>query len=136
VGDFDLTKGEEITLAKLSVKAAEKHDSLRYIASVWDYENYRLTDNLAEKGLKVLTFSSILKHNYFPLAKIVEELLEIGEIALGIPVEIEFAVNLEYDQVHKYKPSFYILQIRPLSVSADAYRIDAEKTVKKRFADV
>ncbi len=128
--DFDLTKGEEITLEKINVRAAEKHDSLRYIASVWDYENYRLTDNLAEKGMKVLTFSSILKHNYFPLAQIVEELLEIGEIALGIPVEIEFAVNLEYDQLHKFKPSFYILQIRPLSVSADAYRIDAEKLVK------
>jgi len=100
---------------------------------VWDYENYRLTDNLSEKGLKVLTFSNILKHNYFPLAKIVEELLEIGEIALGIPVEIEFAVNLEYDQIHKFQPSFYILQIRPLSVSADAYRIDAEKLVKSEL---
>jgi len=128
--DFDLTKGEEITLEKINVRVADKHGSLRYIASVWDYENYRLTDNLEERGMKVLTFSNILKHNYFPLAQIVEELLEIGEIALGIPVEIEFAVNLEYDQVHKYKPSFYILQIRPLSVSADAYRIDAEKLVK------
>ncbi len=128
--DFDLTKGEEITLEKLNIRTADKHGSLRYLASVWDYENYRLTDNLEEKGMKVLTFSNILKHNYFPLAKIVEELLEIGEIALGIPVEIEFAVNLEYDQRYKFKPSFYILQIRPLSVSADAYRIDAAKLVK------
>jgi CheY-like chemotaxis protein len=131
LNDSDLRKGEEITLAKLTIKDAEKHDSLRYIASVWDYENYRLTDNLAERGLKVITFSNILKHNYFPLAKIVEELLEIGEIALGIPVEIEFAVNLEYDPRYKHKPSFYILQIRPLSVSADAYRIDAEQLKKK-----
>lgn len=131
LNDSDLTRGEEITLAKLTIKDAEKHDSLRYIASVWDYENYRLTDNLAERGMKVITFSNILKHNYFPLAKIVEELLEIGEIALGIPVEIEFAVNLDYDQRYKHKPSFYILQIRPLSVSADAYRIDAEQLDKK-----
>lgn len=133
LNDSDLTKGEEITLAKLNIKDAEKHDSLRYIASVWDYENYRLTDNLAERGMKVLTFSNILKHNFFPLAQIVEELLEIGEIALGIPVEIEFAVNLEFDQVHKFKPSFYILQIRPLSVSADAYRIDATQLDKKEL---
>jgi len=130
LNDFDLTKGEEITLSKLNTKDAMAHGTLKYIASVWDYENYRLTDNLEEKGLKVLTFSSILKHNYFPLAQIVSELLEIGEIALGIPVEIEFAVNLEYDQIHKYKPSFYILQIRPLSVSADAYRIDPNQLVK------
>ncbi len=131
LNDSDLCKGEEITLAKLTVKDADKQGSLDYIASVWDYENYRLTDNLAERGMKVITFSSILKHNYFPLAQIVEELLEIGEIALGIPVEIEFAVNLEYDPRYKHKPSFYILQIRPLSVSADAYRIDAEQLDKQ-----
>ncbi len=124
--DFDLTRGEEITLAKLSLKDAEQHDTLRYLASIWDYENFRLTDNLQERGLKVLTFSSILKYGYFPLAKIVEELLEIGEIALGIPVEIEFAVNLDRDNSFAGKPTFYILQIRPLSVSTDAYHIEAE----------
>ena len=131
--DFNLTKGEEITLSRLTLKDAEKHDTLKYLASVWDYENYRLTDNLQERGLKVLTFSSILKYNYFPLAKIVEELLEIGEIALGIPVEIEFAVNLDHDKCFAGKPTFYILQIRPLSVSTDAYRIDAENLDKNEL---
>ncbi len=129
--EFDLTKGEEITLSKMNIKDAMAHGTLKYIASVWDYDNYRLTDNLEERGLKVLTFSSILKHNYFPLAQIVSELLEIGEIALGIPVEIEFAVNLDSDSRYGYKPSFYILQIRPLSVSADAYRIDATQLDKQ-----
>jgi len=124
MNDFDLTKGEEITLVKLGLRDAEKHGMLKYMASVWDYENYRLTDNLNEQGMKVLTFSSILKYNYFPLAQIVEELLEIGEIALGIPVELEFAVNLDHDELHGHKPTFFILQIRPLSVNTDAYRID------------
>lgn len=128
--DFDLTKGEEITLSKLNLADADKHGSLRYLASIWDYENFRLTDNLQERGMKVLTFSSILKYNYFPLAKIVGELLEMGEIALGIPVEIEFAVNLEHEKSHAKKPTFYILQIRPLSVSKDAYHIDAARLDK------
>ncbi len=133
LNDFDLTKGEEITLAKLNLKDAEKHGVLRYLASVWDYENYRLTDNLDEPGLKVLTFAGILKYNYFPLAKIVEELLEIGEIALGIPVELEFAVNLEQDPATGANPTFYILQIRPLSVNTDAYRIDPAKLDKNEL---
>ncbi|MDD2229480.1 MAG: PEP/pyruvate-binding domain-containing protein [Candidatus Cloacimonetes bacterium] len=133
LNESDLSKGEDATLAKLTIKDADKHDSLRFIASVWDYDNYRLTENLSERGMKVLTFSNILKHGYFPLAKILEELLEIGEIALGIPVEIEFAVNLEYNERYKQKPSFCILQIRPLSVSADAYSIDVEQLVKKEL---
>lgn len=130
LNDFDLTKGEEITLVKLGIRDAEKHGVMKYLASVWDYENYRLTDNLNEHGMKVLTFAGVLKYNFFPLAKIVEELLEIGEIALGIPVEIEFAINLEYDARYNQKPTFYILQIRPLSVNTDAYRIDPEKLDK------
>ena len=128
--DFDLTRGEEITLAKLGLKDADSQGVLKYVASIWDYENYRLTDNLNERGMKVLTFAGILKYNFFPLAKIIEELLEIGEIALGIPVEIEFAVNLDYDHRYGHKPSFYILQIRPLSVNTDAYRIDTDKLDK------
>ncbi len=131
LNDFDLTKGEEITLSKQNMRMADKHKVLRYISSIWDYENHRLTENLESPGLKVLTFASILKYNYFPLAKIVEELLEIGEVALGIPVEIEFAVNLDYDNRFNQKPTFYILQIRPLSVTTEAYRIDPEKLVKQ-----
>jgi len=131
--DFDLTKGEEITLSRLKLSDAEKHGTLRYLASVWDYENYRISDNPQEKGLKVLTFASILKYHYFPLAKIVEELLEIGEIALGIPVEIEFAVNLDQEKSFANKPTFYILQIRPLSISTDAYHIDPGKLNKQNL---
>lgn len=123
--DFDLVAGETITLAKLGIKEAEKHGTLQHLASVWDYENGRLSDNLQDSGLKVLTFSRILKYNYFPLAKILEDLLEIGEIALGIPVEIEFAVNLDQQNCYTNKPTFYILQIRPLSVNTEAYRINA-----------
>ena len=131
--DFDLTKGEEITLENLSIKDADEQGTLKYIASVWDYENNRLTDNLEAKGLKVITFSSILKYNYFPLAKIISELLEIGEIALGIPVEIEFAVNLNVTSSYNNKPTFYILQIRPLSVNVDAYRIDSSQLIKEEL---
>jgi hypothetical protein len=131
--DFDLTQGEEITLAKLNLRDADKHGVLRYLASVWDYENYRLTDNLEERGLKVLTFNGILKYHHFPLARIIEELLEIGEIALGIPVEIEFAVNLDIDHTQNSKPTFYILQVRPLSVNTDAYRIDASTLDKSEL---
>ena len=127
---FDLSGKEDITLSKLTLKDAEQHGSLRYLASVWDYDDSRLTDNLQAKGFKVLTFSSILKYKHFPLAKIVEELLEIGEIALGNPVEIEFAVNLKQDNFQTNKPTFYILQIRPLSVNTDAYHIDSEQLSK------
>ncbi len=131
--EFDLRGGEEITLSKLNLKTAEQHGVLQYCASVWDYQNDRLTDNMDAPGLKVLTFASILKYHQFPLAKIVAELLEIGEVALGIPVEIEFAVNLDYDYRYNQKPTFFILQIRPLSVTTEAYRIDTDKLMRNEL---
>jgi hypothetical protein len=63
----------------------------------------------------------------------VKELLEMGEIALGNPVEIEFAVNLAQENCQTNKPTFYILQIRPLSINTDAYHIDTNQLIKSEL---
>lgn len=125
--DFNLREGDDTTLLKLDLKTAEKEGSLTNLVSVWDYQNNRFVDTLEEKGLRVLTFPGILKYNTFPLAEILQQILEIGEIALGSPVEIEFAVNLNNDPGNKQQPTFYILQIRPLSVAAETYNLDTSK---------
>ena len=41
-----------------------------------------------------MSFAPILKHGLFPLPQILEQLMTIGEDAMGRPVEIEFAVNV------------------------------------------
>ncbi|HPM01554.1 MAG TPA: PEP/pyruvate-binding domain-containing protein [Candidatus Cloacimonadota bacterium] len=131
--DFDLAKGEEATLIKLDLKTADKHGTLTHLASVWDYENNMLVDDLFLKGVRVLTFSGILKYDQFPLAKMLVDLLQIGEVSLGIPVEIEFAVDLGNKHNRNQNPTFYILQIRPLSVNPVSYFIDADMIDKKNL---
>lgn len=128
--DVDLIKGEDSTLAKLDLKKADSHGTIRYLASVWDYQNERITDDPTVKGMKILTFFSILKYNYFPLAQILTDLLEMGEISFGIPVEIEYALNLEKDPKFGLNPTFYILQIRPLAVASESYHINPRQIVK------
>lgn len=112
--DFNLMGGEDATLVKLPVKMAEEHGILNHIASVWDYQNNRIADSLSVKGPRIITFSGILKYNYIPLAKILTEILDIGEKTMGVPVEIEFAVDLTKNKEKNILPTFYILQIRPL----------------------
>ena len=124
--DFNLLDGDESTLAYMPIKQVEKHGTLQHMTSMWDYENNRLVDGTTIKGTKVVTFADILKYNYFPLAKILEEILDIGEKALGMPVEIEFAVNLNKDEKEKIYPTFYVLQIRPLTINTDEISIDPE----------
>jgi len=131
--DFDLSKGEEITMALLDLKTAERHKVLRSLVSVFDYENQMLLDGLVAEGMRVLTFAGVLKHKHFPLADFLKRLLEIGEVSLGIPVEIEFAVTLDEDTERGLKPTFYILQIRPLSVNPVAYSIDEDTLDKKKL---
>ena len=63
-------------------------------------------------GKRIITFSQLLNHNTFPLAEILQTVLDIGQKEMGKPVEIEFAVNLD---LPKDEPRiFSLLQIRPI----------------------
>ncbi len=115
---------ESSTLVKLPLSKAEEHGRLKHLASVFDYQNNRLWPGLNRKGPRIVTFDNILKYGQYPLSNIINRLLEIGEAALGMPVEIEFAVDLDRKKGSKKHPTFYLLQIRPLAVSSSNTIVD------------
>jgi len=127
--DFDLLEGELASLAKLDIYEAEKHGNLRHCASVYDMESGTLNPGINKEGPRVMNFSNILKYNYIPLAKTIEVLLKIVEEAMGAPVEIEFAVDINRDK--DLKASFYLLQIKPLLGSNEDYEINTEELKKE-----
>jgi hypothetical protein len=59
-----------------------------------------------------VSFAPVLKHRLFPLAEILSALLEACTSATGVPVEIEFAVNLAAPAGSPKE--FGFLQLRPL----------------------
>jgi len=99
-------------LLKIPVADAEKDGTLRYIASTYNLQDRFIYDSLFEGGRKLITFANILQHNVFPLAEILKEVLHIAQSEMGRPIEIEFAVNLDYSP--KKQHTFYLLQIRPI----------------------
>lgn len=99
-------------LLKISVVDAEKDGTLKYIASTFNVEDQMIYDGLYDGGRKVITFANILQHDIFPLAPILKKVLEISQAEMGRPIEIEFAVNLDYSP--KKQHVFYLLQIRPI----------------------
>lgn len=102
-------------LVKLKITDAENDSSLRYVSSTYDFENNMVRDGFDVSGKKIVTFSNILQHNIFPLAEILDTMLEIGHQEMGNPIEIEFAVNLD---VPADQPKiFNFLQIRPIVVN-------------------
>jgi len=111
---------------------AENDNSLRLVASTYDFQNNRLRDGIARSGKRVLTFSSILKYSMFPLSEIIKTVLKMGQDVMNVPIEIEFAVNLDTDKGEHAIFSF--LQIRPIVQGAegtdtDISEIDPSKVI-------
>ena len=103
---------DTVNLLKLKVKDAEEDGALRLVASTFDYDSNSVRDGIMGSGKKIITFSQILSHNSFPLAGILQTVLDIGQKEMGKPIEIEFAVNLD---LPKGEPKvFSLLQIRPI----------------------
>jgi hypothetical protein len=77
------------------------------------------------QGPRIVDFANILKYNYIPLADTIRLVLEIGKEAMGTPVEIEFAVDLNKDEYDR--ASFYLLQIKPLIGAIEDYEVKPEE---------
>ena len=111
--EIDLLKNGELAALKLlNIYDAEKHGSLKHLASVYDYDNQYLSPGLDGAGARIVNFADVLQYNYFPLAETIDLILNAVKDAFGSPVEIEFAVNLNKNK--NGKPSFYLLQIKPM----------------------
>ncbi len=122
---FKPSVSDSVNLLKLPVQEAEADGTLKYAASTYDYESNSLGEGTYLKGKKVITFANILKHNRFPLAEILCELLAVGSKAMNKPIEIEFAVNLD---VPPGQPRvFSFLQIRPIVERQDQTITDLDK---------
>ncbi len=129
--DLNLMDGEDAGLRKLEIYDAERHGTLKHCASVYSPENNRIIPGLRDAGPRVVNFADILKYNYVPLAKTIEVVLDVVKEALGSPVEIEFAVDLNKDE--NYKASFYLLQIKPMIGNAGDFEIDMQKINKEEI---
>jgi CheY-like chemotaxis protein len=121
-----IDKFEELThdtlVEQFELKAAEDDGSLSYVGSTYSHENNAIYDGLSRQGIRVVTFSPILKNKMFPLADVLELLLDMGTWGMGTPVEIEFAVNMNPSPGKKRE--FGMLQMRPLVISHEVEELD------------
>ncbi len=110
---------------------AEKDGTLNKLASTYSAENDIIYEGIARPGLRIITFSQILKYKLFPLPEILDLLLDMAEWALGSPVEIEFAVNL--DNLGEKKKEFALLQMRPLVLNQEMEELSIEEKDKSKI---
>jgi CheY-like chemotaxis protein len=103
--------------SRFDLDVAEADGTLSAVGSTYSVDNQAVYDGVSRPGVRIVSFAPMLKHGLFPLATILETLVKAGEDALGIPVEIEFAVRLPRQPGEAAE--FGFLQVRPLAVSRD-----------------
>ena len=118
-GKFRTSVDDAVNLEQLRLTDCEQFASLKKVASTFDYANQRIVDNCFTQGPRFITFAPILKYNTFPLASIIQSLLDIAQQEMKCPVEIEFAANLEVRPAE-----FNVLQIRPISADSLSAKVD------------
>jgi len=114
---YKVSTSEAINKKKITIRNAENHGSLKFVASTYDLQNNMIRPGVMHDGIRVISFDNILKYNTFPLPEILKELLRVGQREMRNPIEIEFAVKLD---VPAGKPKeFSFLQIRPIIESIE-----------------
>jgi len=131
VSEIDLvSEGEDAFIKKYRIREAEQDGTLEHSASTYLMENDDLVPGIHGDGPRVIDFANILKYNYLPLAETLQILLKLFKEAMGSPVEIEYALDL--DTKENGVPAFYLLQIKPLirveqQIDINIGEVDEEK---------
>ena len=110
---------------------AEADGTLQMLGSTYSLDNHAVYDGLSRSGPRIVSFAPILKHGMFPLPAILDQLMGIGEDAMGRPVEIEFAVRLP--RKPNEAADFGFLQLRPLVLSRGGEEIPLENVEPERL---
>jgi CheY-like chemotaxis protein len=121
----------DMLVKKYELSKAEDDGSLFYVGSTYIPDNDAIYDGLGRNGTRVVTFGPILRHKLFPLANVIDLLLEMGTWGMGTPVEIEFAVNMSTPPGKKRE--FGLLQMRPLVVTHEFEDLKIERVKKENL---
>jgi CheY-like chemotaxis protein len=116
---------------RFPLAVAEEDGTLRAVGSTYSAENHAVHDGLGRSGVRLVTFAPILKHDVFPLAEILAELLQLGRQGVSREAEIEFAVRLSGEEGEPAE--FGFLQVRPLVLMRES---EAGSLVEARDQDL
>ncbi|HLN21411.1 MAG TPA: PEP/pyruvate-binding domain-containing protein [Bacteroidales bacterium] len=129
ISSFIPSTDDGVNILKIDIKDVQNDSALKYVASTYDRTNNMLRDGIMHPGPRVITFANILQHKAFPIAEILNTLLEIGQKEMNNPIEVEFAANLE---TPAGSPKiFNFLQMRPIVHTEETQTINLENIKKE-----
>ncbi len=115
-------RNEDSTIKHFPISVAESHGSLEQVASTYEREEGRLYPGTGRDGIRVLDFAPLIILETYPVAKLLHTLLRVNELAVGSPVEIEFAMDIPSES--SQQPDFYVLQVRSMRSTEQDFDIE------------
>jgi hypothetical protein len=112
-------------LSRSGLRDAENDGVLRFLVSTYDPRSDRLRTGLMRGGARALTFAPLLSGSKVPLNDAIKQLLEVAEDAVGAPVEMELALNL--DHARGVPARLGVVQVRPMKVSVESVGVASEE---------
>lgn len=124
-GAFKISRDEGINLAYIPVaEQLEKYNHPELVASTFSIENNRMVPGITSKGPRVVSFDSILKYGRYPLAQIINELLQLCKKEQMCDVEMEFAADIIPETG---RLALNLLQVRPVGEFSEDRNTSYEK---------
>jgi len=121
--EAEIGSDESATLVHLDLEVAEKDGTLAAVGATYSSDNDAVYDTIYRPGARLVNFAGVLKHGVFPLASLLEELLELGQEGMCTPVEMEFAGVIP-SEVEQGEMS--VLQLRPLVSQGREQEVDLD----------
>ncbi len=113
-GAFKISRDEGINLAHIPVSdALVNYPYPELVASTFCAADNRIVPGVSVAGPRIISFDSILKFNRYPLAQILQDVLDICKQELMCDIEIEFAADVE-KKAGGTRLNFKLLQVRPV----------------------
>jgi len=119
-----IPKTDDVHVGRYGLATAREDGTLAAVASVYSHENDAVYEGLARSGIPFVSMAPILRHDVFPLARILSLLLQLGERGMNSPVEIEFAVNLSTPP--RRPKEFFLLQMRPTVTQDRSQKLEVD----------
>jgi len=130
--EFDMSKeGELAAIRKYPISAAEKDGVIDQCVSTYDLENEWILPGTGIRGPRIVDFANLLKYEQVPMADSLLIMMKLFQQAMGSPVEMEFAIDL--NKGDNGWPTFYLLQLKPLIRREDDIEIDLDELDKKNL---
>lgn len=123
-GAFKISKNDSINFVNITVSDTIEHCPYsNLVFSTYDMSSDMMVPGTHVTGPRIVSYDSIFKYGRYPVAKAIQDVMNICRSELMNEVEIEFAIDYRDDGILSFK----LLQVRPINEYSTQDSVDIQE---------